>query len=120
MSDSYKTDDWILKIFEDWYDPCPFNPDWNPYDYSDGLMTTWQDKTFVNPPYSNPKPWVEKAILENKVNNFTVALLLKHDSSTKWYSLLHSANAKIFMLQGRLKFNTGKSCSFPSILAVLI
>jgi len=117
-SDSYRTDDWILKIFESWYDPCPYNPDWNPYDFEDGLIQTWKDKTFVNPPYSNPLPWVEKAISENHQGK-TIALLLKHDSSTRWYSLLHSAGAKFLMIQGRLKFNTGRACSFPSVLVVL-
>ena len=119
MTDSYRTDDFIMKIFDDWFDPCPFNPDWNPYDYQDGLVMAWKDKTFVNPPYSNPKAWVEKAILENKTYGHTIAMLLKHDSSTHWYAMLIAAKARIFMLQGRLKFNTGKACSFPSILVVL-
>ena len=118
MTDSYRTDNWIMGIFEDYYDPCPFNPDWNPYDFKDGLMQTWKHNTFVNPPYSNPLPWVEKAIAENKLGK-RIVMLLKHDSSTKWYAKLHAAGAKFLMIQGRLKFSTGRACAFPSVLVVL-
>lgn len=118
MSDSYKTDSWILSMFEHWFDPCPFNPEFDNQKDIDGLEISWGLKTFVNPPYSNPLPWVIKAIEENQVGR-TVVMLLKHDSSTKWFSLLHQAGAKFLMVQGRLKHQTGKSCAFPSILAVL-
>lgn len=117
-TDSFKTDNWILKIFENWYDPCPFNPGWNPYDNHDGLVIPWKDKTYVNPPYSNVLPWVEKAVQENQQGKMIV-MLLKHDSSTRWYSLLHGAGARFILIQGRLKFNTGNACAFPSVLVVL-
>lgn len=114
-SDNYRTDTWILKIFTGWHDPCPFNPDWE----IDGLVIDWNKRTFVNPPYSNPLPWVEKAILENKINGSTVALLLKHDSSTKWYRLLHEAGAKFLLVNGRLKHQTKTGAAFPSVIAIL-
>ena len=138
-SDDYKTDQWLLDLFPNFYDPCPYLGIKNGVDI-DGLKTSWNyadyDGVFVNPPYSNPKPWVEKAILEQhiaiKVANcdvepddwfegsaLTIVLLLKHDTSTEWYRLLHQAGAKFLLVNGRLKHQTGKSCAFPSVLAVL-
>lgn len=113
-NDNYKTDDWILNLFEGYFDPCPYDP--NPQ--INGLNIDWKDKTFVNPPYSNPLPWVIKAIEENKKGK-TIVLLLKMDSSTQWFKLLQENNAKFLWINGRLKFNTGKAANFPSMLGVL-
>ena len=112
MSDDYESDTWLLKITHGWYDPCPLYG-------SGGLLNTWNSKTYVNPPYSNPLPWVKKAIHENKVNGFTIMMLLKHDSSTEWYRLLHEAGAHFLTITGRLAFQTGTKAPFPSLLAVL-
>ena len=73
---------------------------------------------FVNPPYSNPSAWVMKAIEEAR-NGLPVVLLLKHDSSTEWFRLLHEAGARFIMINKRLKHRTGRSAAFPSVLAVL-
>jgi len=117
MTDSYKSDTWILKMFTGWFDTCPYNEDWD-YSFENGLDINWPDLTYVNPPYSNPKPWVEKAIMENKMFNKTIAMLLKHDTSTHWYKLIHESGGHVLMINGRLKHQTGKSCSFPSILVI--
>jgi hypothetical protein len=84
----------------------------------DGLAIDWPDCTFVNPLYSWPLSWVEKAILENQKGK-TIALLLKHDSSTRWYKLLHQAGAHFLMPSERLRFSDKKSAPFPSIIALL-
>lgn len=116
-TDSYPTDDWIKAIFGEWFDPCSLSTDEELRTF-DGLGSSWGEKTFVNPPYSNPLPWVRQAIKEHKKGK-TVVLLLKHDSSTRWYQELHEAGAKFMMIQGRLRHGTGKPANFPSILAVL-
>ena len=113
-SDNYRTPDWILNIFDNWFDPCPLNE--NPT--IDGLLLDWKDKTYVNPPYSRPMDWVKKAIAENKKGK-TIAMLLKVDTSTKWFAKLVEANAKIMFIHGRLKHHTGKPANFPSMLVVL-
>ena len=82
---------------------------------------------YVNPPYSNPLPWVEKAIYEiDKYPDSTIVMLLKHDSSTRWFRMLHEAGATFLMFQGRLDFDSpdglgivGSCASFPSVLVVL-
>ena len=114
--DNYSTDSWIMEMFDGWFDPCPLNPNWTVDGLSPDLR--WPNRTFVNPPYSNPTPWIVKAIEENKLGS-TIALLLKHDVSTKAYALLHSAKAHILLVNQRLKFNTGKACAFPSMIAIL-
>lgn len=113
-NDSYHTDDWIKAMFDGWFDPCPYDT----APTIDGLKLSWKDKTFVNPPYSNPLPWCKKAITESNLGK-TIVMLLKHDSSTKWYQLLHMAGANFMMVQGRLKYGTDQRASFPSVLVVL-
>ena len=128
MSDDWGTPDWLMSMFEDWYDPCPLKG----IKSKDGLNESWADyydKIYINPPYSNPKPWIEKAIREFEIgqledwwgNNMTIVLLLKHDSSTQWYRMLKEAGARFLMVEGRLTYKgpNSKPCAFPSVLAVL-
>lgn len=113
-SDNYATPSWIINLFKDWFDPCPLDPNWE----KDGLQTFWKDKTYINPPYSNPLPWVERAIMMNKDYGFQIALLLKLDCSTKWYRLLVEADAHFLFINERVKFN-GKAPPFPNVLVIL-
>lgn len=57
----------------------------------------------LNPPYSNPKPWVKKAIEESKKGK-RIVMLLNVDPSTEWFSLLNEANAHFLWFAERLKF----------------
>ncbi len=114
-SDQYPTDAWLYDIFTTWYDPCPLKEDWE----IDGLAHLWIEKTFCNPPYSNPKPWVKHGIESNKRLGTHVVFLLKHDSSTQWYKMLHEAGAKFMLISSRLRHGTGSPAPFPSLLAVL-
>jgi hypothetical protein len=123
--DTYFTDAWILAMVGPHYDPCPANANFDPLIHEDGLDVDWVDrslphngKVFVNPPYSKPKPWVEKAI-RAAAEGCTVVMLLKHDTSTKWYALLHEAGAHMLYPAKRLKHCTKNGSSFPSLIAVL-
>jgi len=113
-NDDWATPNWLMEIFRDWYDPCPLNKvDWS------GLNVDWKDKTYVNPPYSSPKAWVEKAVEENKKGKMIV-MLMRMDTSTEWFKMLQEANAHFLWFNGRLKFSdTGKPANFPSMLVVL-
>ena len=115
-NDQQRTPDWIrYGLFRDYSDPCPLKENYE----VDGLKREWNERTFVNPPYSNPLPWVEKAI-ETQKKGITVALLLKADSSTKWWAKLHEAGAHFLMIQGRLHFSNLKGAApFPSVIAIL-
>lgn len=116
MKDNYNTPNWIMEIFGDWYDPCPISI--GELREFDGLGD-WENKTFVNPPYSSPLKWVEKAIEENKRGK-TIVMLLRVDSSTKWFAKLIEAKAEMLWFSKRLKFNDGeKPANFPSMLVIL-
>ena len=99
-NDNYATDERIMQLFEDWFDPCPLND--NPE--TDGLTIEWDDKTYVNPPYSKPLPWVLKAIEENKKGKLIV-MLLRMDTSTKWFKDLQEAGAVFIWINVKLRFN---------------
>ncbi len=115
-NDEYATPAWIKDgLFSGWFDPCPLTKGLVSFD---GLTSDWKDKTFVNPPYSKPAPWIDKAIAENKKGK-TIALLVKHDTSTIWWSKLHEAGAEFLAVIGRLHFNGSGAAPFPSVLVML-
>lgn len=115
MKDNYDTPTWIKNLFVGWFDPCPINN--GELREFDGLGD-WKDKTFVNPPYSNPLKWIEKAIEESKKGK-TIVMLLRVDTSTKWYARLVEANAHFLWFAERLRFGDKKPANFPSMLVIL-
>lgn len=115
-NDNYATDKKLISIFENWFDPCELSKG-ELRDF-DGLGSNWKDKTFVNPPYSKPIVWVKKAIEESKKGKLIV-MLLRMDTSTEWFKLLQENNAIFLWINKRLKYNTGKTAPFPSMLAIL-
>lgn len=59
---------------------------------------------WCNPPYSNIKPWVEKAI-EAQLNGRMTVMLVMCDPSVKWFSLAAQFASEIrFVTEGRLAF----------------
>ena len=116
-TDDYPTDEWLYDglSLEHWFDPCPlYGEEW----FGDGLAMDWPDRTYVNPPYSKPAPWIEKAI-ETAKQGKRVIMLVKHDTSTKWWARLQEAGARFLPIMGRLKYGTGKAAAFPSVIVVL-
>lgn len=113
-TDHWNTPKWIQEIFKfGFFDPCPNNPEF------DGLKESWRTHAYVNPPYSNPMPWVEKAIEESKKGCYVV-MLLKCDPSTKWYKKIVEAKAHFIFFGERLHYSESKqSPNFPSVLIVL-
>jgi phage N-6-adenine-methyltransferase len=94
------------------HDPCPLNPDGK-----GGLESEWGTSTYVNPPYSKPRPWIEKAIEESK-NGKLIVMLLRGDTSTKWFHDLILGKAEIRFLKGRIRFNGAAPAPFPSIVVI--
>lgn len=59
---------------------------------------------FVNPPYSNPLPFVKRAA-ELKNQGYLVVMLLPADKSTKWYQVIQEeATEVIDIIGGRINF----------------
>lgn len=98
-NDNCPTPPWLLGFFEDYFDPCPLND--NPK--TNGLNIDWEDRTYVNPPYSKPEPWIDKAIDEAQKGK-RIVMLLRADTSTKYFSKLHKSGARITFFYGRIKF----------------
>ena len=117
-TDDYQTDKWLKNIFAGWLDPCPYK-ELDSIGFQDGLLIDWNINTFVNPPYSNVKPWVRKAINDNREFGSTIVLLLKMDTSTMWFAELKQAGAKFLWINRRLRYGTGRQAPFPSMIAVL-
>ena len=87
---------------------------------------------FMNPPYSCPKPYIEKALQESE-KGCTVICLLKVDTSTRWWALFWDyekhqprLGIEVRFLPKRIKFDspynfTGKktSAAFASCIVVM-
>lgn len=113
VNDSSKSPQWLLDVFHDYFDPCPLND--NPK--FDGLKIPWKKFNYVNPPYSDKKPWILKAIEETKLGNTTV-MLLPHVPEMAWYHDLIIPQCEILSLRGRLELDNGKHPRYGSMLVV--
>jgi len=92
-------------------DPCPLNR-------RDGLIREWGTRVFMNPPYSNPTPWVKKAYRESLKGKLVVGLL-RGDTSTRWFHDWVYGKAELRFIKGRLRFgNINKPAPFASIVAI--
>ena len=119
-SDDWGTPTWVLEMFKGYFDSCPLTSDG--IRSTDGLAIDWAPKTFVNPPYSDPGPWVDKAIRERDKGRFVV-LLVRLDTSTEWWLRLVEAGARFIYFYHRLTFlrldRTPRPARFASVLVVL-
>lgn len=61
---------------------------------------------------------VRQAIKESKKGK-RIVMLLKMDTSTKWFAKLQESGAMFLWVNGRLKFETGKPANFPSMIVIL-
>ncbi len=52
--------------------------------HQDGLTRAWVGSVWLNPPYSNPGPWVRRASEHAGAGN-KVAMLINNDPSTRWW-----------------------------------
>lgn len=99
---------------EEWgyFDPCPLYADF------DGLAIDWPKYVFVNPPFSNILPFVEKAIRSWWNDGKThILLLLPVRTDTKWFRRLCDFGCNIYFFPKRLHFNESKNpAPFPCML----
>ena len=62
------------------------------------------NKVWCNPPYSNPLPFVKKAI-EQAQKGVEVVMLLNADNSTQWFKLcVENASEFVFVINKRIPF----------------
>lgn len=96
-------------------------------------FTHWQSQVstaFMNPPYSNPKPFIEKAYTDALEHNITIVCLLKCDPSTRWWAVFWDyernkpkLGVEVRFLPKRLKFERNgipaSGANFPSVIVII-
>ena len=114
VNDSSPSPQWILDMYHDYFDPCPLDD--NPK--FDGLTIPWKKYNYVNCPYSNKKPWILKAIEEQKKGKTSVLIL----PVNSFINMLLEANAEMRPM-GRVRWThaiTGEAMPCPSTNALFI
>lgn len=117
-NDSVKTPkeiyDELERIFGKFFDPCPFvRPEW------DGLSISWKLNNYVNPPFSEIKKWMVKAIEESKLGKQSVFLVTARVSSKYWFDLVWPFAKNIWFLEGATQFE-GYENKLPIPLCVIL
>lgn len=74
-------------------------------DGDDGLSADWGEchTAFVNPPYSNPAPWLEKC-WHNPTRDGTIALVNAAPATNYWHEHVWPKAAAIMFPRGRIGF----------------
>lgn len=100
-NDNYATPEFMRKALEREFgvtlDPCPLNP----LPDTDGLKFDWTGQVvFVNPPWSDIEPWVDKAFASKCLTVF----LLPARTDTRWFHKLANGKAELRFFRKRVHF----------------
>ena len=113
--DQYFTPKWVFDALNMTFDVdvcspvggVPWIPAVNHFDIErDGLVNEWNGNVWMNPPYSQPKPWIEKFVAHGK----GIALIAMSRSNA-FYALWNNVDARFCVPTKHMKFETpeGKS-----------
>jgi len=114
-TDSVETPLWIISYLktnffknEVMFDPTPYNPSFCPKKNRCALTQDWFSPSYVNPPYSNVKKFVERANQQFLEHNIKSILLVKADViCTKYFKKIFK-NTHVKFLSVRIKFENYK------------
>lgn len=81
-----------------------------------GLTAIWRGRVFLNPPYSNPTPWLQRAVEHAREGNLVVALL-PASTDTNWFHDLVLPNAEVRFIRQRVRFIGWRGTPIPSPIA---
>lgn len=85
--------------FDFGFDPCPPNPTFN------GLDVPWYKNNFVNPPYSDIRPWLEKALNESLKRGCHSVVLVPARTDVRWFHDIVLPHAQeVRFIKGRVTF----------------
>jgi hypothetical protein len=88
------------------------------------LESPWKySPVWLNPPYSNPTPFLAKAAYEAEWHGVTTVALIKGDPATRWWNSCVKDRATLTWIPNRIRFYlngepTPHAASFPSVLAI--
>jgi len=83
----------------------------------DGLEQDWHLSSWVNPPHSNTRAWLEKADLEHDAWGIEITMLIPANATCAKYAepILEKEDVSVFRYYGRIRFNqNGKPSEHPS------
>ena len=114
---NWKTPDVVYTDLDDEFhfdfDPCPPDPK------SDGLKCEWGSCNFLNPPYSQIKMWLQKALMEYRKGKTVVALLPSRTGTDWFHECVLPHATEIRFIRGRLQFdNCGVNAPFDSMIVI--
>jgi hypothetical protein len=93
--------DILNKEFSFDHDPCPLGG----INLCDGLSQNWGKRNYVNPPYSDIKPWIVKAIIEMKERqNMSVFLIPARFNTDYWFDLIWPNATEIRFIKAGIIF----------------
>jgi phage N-6-adenine-methyltransferase len=113
-SDEWSTPQDVVDVLSGWFGPFDLDPCCRPETAKapaffakgdDGLTQPWHGRVWVNPPYSDPRPWIEKAIQTVESGEARrVVMLLPCSTDTAWFHDLVIPHADIVFMRGRVRF----------------
>lgn len=81
----------------------------------DGLSKPWFGNVYVNPPFSDPRPWCERALRAVESGEAQqVVMLLPCATDTAWFHEVVWPNADLFFIRGRVRFLGWRGTPLPS------
>lgn len=80
----------------------------------DGLTRPWFGNVFLNPPYSKPRPWLERAYVATHDEDATVVALLPVRTDTRWFHEAVLGRAELRFIQGRIHWIGWAGTPIPS------
>lgn len=97
----------------------PKAPAWFQHPAQDGLALPWQGAVWLNPPYSQARAWLEKAVHELRVGRarLVCALIACRTDTRAWQDVVHPFAADVWLIRGRIRFEGAEhGAPFPSAL----
>ena len=62
----------------------------------------WPNRAYCNPPFSNKKPFILRAVASNRISHSEVLLYLPFDPGTSWFRMLYENNVLVMIFMKRM------------------
>lgn len=87
-------------------------------DEQNGLKQPWESRTYVNPPFSHLKEWLEKAVWEGAMERAEILVLSPVRTSRPWFRAALADCTDAYWLNYNIRF-LGFKDAFPQALCLL-